>query len=203
MDFNKMPFNVFDVALLVILVLGILRGRKHGMSEELMSLIKWLAIVIGCAFVYLPAGTWLAQASPFSLLASFMMVYITVALLILGAFALVKHRLGDKLVGSDIFGRSEYYLGMVSGLVRFSCILLTCLAVLNARSFTPQEVRAMEAFQNDVYGKNYFPTWHTAQAVVFENSISGAWIKENLSFFLIKPTQPEDKSYHQKEAVLP
>ena len=203
MNLNKLPFNVFDLALLVILVLGILRGRKHGMSEEMMSLIKWLAVVICCALVYEPAGTWLAQTSPFSLLASFMMVYITLALVILGLFALVKHRLGDKLVGSDIFGRSEYYLGMVSGLVRFAYILLACLAVLNARYFSPQEVRAMEDFQNDVYGKNYFPTWHSAQAVVFENSVSGSWIKENLGFFLIKSTKPEDKSFHQKEAVLP
>jgi membrane protein required for colicin V production len=203
MDLNKMPFNVFDIALLVILVLGILRGRKHGMSEEMMSLIKWLAIVIGCALVYEPAGTWLAQSSPFSLLASFMMVYITLALFILGVFALIKHRLGDKLVGSDIFGRSEYYLGMVSGFVRFACILLACLAVLNARYFSPQEVRAMEDFQNDVYGKNYFPTWHSAQAAVFENSVSGSWIKEHLGFFLIKSTKPEDKSFHQKDAVLP
>jgi len=196
-------FNVFDVVLPIVLILGILRGRKHGMSEELMSLIKWLAIVIGCAYVYEPAGTWLAQTSPFSLLASFMMVYITLGLVILGIFGLVKHRLGDKLVGSDIFGRSEYYLGMVSGLVRFACILMACLAVLNARYFSPQEVRAMEDFQNDVYGKNYFPTWHSAQAVVFENSVSGSWIKEHLGFFLIKPTKPEDKSYHQKDAVLP
>jgi hypothetical protein len=132
-----------------------------------------------------------------------MMVYITAALVILGLFALVKHRLGGKLIGSDIFGRSEYYLGMASGLVRFACILLAVLAVLNARYFSPQEVRAMEAFQNDVYGKEYFPTWHTAQAVVFENSLSGPWIKDNLGFLLIKPTRPEDKEFHQKDVALP
>lgn len=200
---NHLPVNMFDVVLLVILVLGIMRGRKHGMSEELMSLLKWLAIVIGCGMLYEPAGTWLAQSSPFSLLASFIMVYITGALIILGLFALVKHRLGGKLIGSDIFGRSEYYLGMGSGLVRFACILLAFLAVLNSRYFSPQEVRAMEAFQDDVYGKNYFPTWHTAQAVVFENSLSGPWIKDHLGFLLIKPTKPEDKQYHQKDLALP
>jgi len=200
---NKLPVNLFDVVLLVVLVLGILRGRKHGMSEELMSLLKWLAVLISCAFLYEPAGAWLANSSPFSLLASFLIVYITVALLILGLFALVKHRLGGKLIGSDIFGRSEYYLGMGSGMVRFACILLVVLAVLNARYFSPQEVRAMEAFQDDVYGKNYFPTWHSAQAVVFENSLSGPWIKDNLSFLLIRPTKPEDKTYHQKDYTLP
>src|SRR5262245_56308133 len=100
MDLNKLPVNVFDVTLLVVLFLGILRGRKHGMSEELMSLIKWLTVLIGCAFIYQPAGAWLAESSPFSLLASFLIVYITVALFILGLFALVKHRLGGKLIGS-------------------------------------------------------------------------------------------------------
>jgi hypothetical protein len=39
--------------------------------------------------------------------------------------------------------------------------------------------------------------------VVFEKSVAGSWIKEHLSFLLITPTQPEDKSLHQKEANLP
>ena len=203
MSLDKLPINVFDFSLLVILTLGLLRGRKHGMSEELTGLVKWLAIVIGCALVYEPAGQWFASSSPFSLLASFMMVYITVALLILGLFALAKHRIGGKLVGSDIFGRAEYYLGMGSGVVRVSCVLIAFLALLNARYFSPLEVRAMEKYQDDLYGSNYFPTWHTAQAVVFEKSLAGPWIRDHLSFLLIKPTEPEDKQFHQKEANLP
>jgi len=200
---NKLSVNMFDVGLLIVLVMGLFSGRKHGMSEELMSLLKWLAVLLGCGFLYEPLGSWLAQSSPFSLLSSFLMVYITIALAILGLFALVKHRLGGKLIGSDIFGRSEYYLGMGGGLVRFACIVLVFLAVLNARYFSPQEVRAMEAFQDDVYGKNYFPTWHTAQNVVFETSFSGSWIKDNLGFLLIKPTQPEDKQFHQRDFKMP
>ncbi len=200
---SKLAVNMFDVTLLVVLVLGLFRGRKHGMSEELMSLLKWLAVVLTCAFLYQPLGEWLAQSSPFSLLSSFIIVYVTLALVILGAFALVKHRLGGKLIGSDIFGRSEYYLGMGSGLIRFACILLACMAVLNARYFTPEEVHAAEAFQNDVYGKNYFPTWHTAQAVVFEKSVSGSWIRDHLGFLLIKPTKPENKQYHQRDFGMP
>ena len=203
MALDKMPINAFDCIVLATLFIGLLRGRKHGMSEELMGLFKWLAVVIGCALVYEPAGQWFAQSSPFSLLASFLIVYIAGALFILSLFAFCRHRLGGKLVGSDIFGRAEYYLGMGSGVVRLSCMLLAVLAVLNARYFSPMEVRAMEQFQNDVYGSNYFPTWHTAQAVVFERSLSGPWIRDHLGFLLIKPTQPEDKQYHQKEANLP
>jgi uncharacterized membrane protein required for colicin V production len=203
LSLDKLPINVFDFVVLATLLIGLLRGRKHGMSEELMGLLKWLAVVAGCAFVYEPAGEWFAKSSPFSLLASFLMVYIAAAMLILGFFALFKHQIGGKLLGSDIFGRAEYYLGMGSGVVRLSCMLLAFLALLNARYFSPMEVRAMEKFQDDLYGSNYFPTWHTAQAVVFEKSISGPWIREHLSFLLIKPTQPEDKQFHQKEANLP
>jgi len=203
MSLDQLPVNLFDVALLVVLILGILQGRKNGMSQELMSLIKWLVLVAVCAVIYQPVGERLAAGSPFSLLASFLMVYMAAALVILALFALVKHSLGGKLIGSDIFGRSEYYLGMGSGLVRFGCILLAFLALLNARYFSPAEVRAMENFQNDVYGSNFFPTWHTAQEVVFEKSVSGPIIRQYLGFLLIQPTAAEDKQLHQKEAVLP
>jgi uncharacterized membrane protein required for colicin V production len=203
MELDKLPINVFDLVVLATVVIGLMRGRRHGMSEELMGLVKWLAVVIGCALVYEPAGQWFAQSSPFSLLASFLLVYISGAVLILSLFGLCKYRFGGKLLGSDIFGRAEYYLGMGSGVVRLSCMLLAFLALLNARYFSPIEVRAMEKFQDDVYGSNYFPTWHTAQAVVFEKSLSGPWIRDHLGYLLIKPTQPEDKEFHQKEANLP
>ena len=46
-----------------------------------------------------------------------------------------------------------------------------------------------------------FPfTWHTAQEIVFEKSISGPVIKQYFGFFLIKPTLPEDTTFHQREA---
>jgi uncharacterized membrane protein required for colicin V production len=203
MGLDKLPINVFDCVVLATLVVGLMRGRKHGMSEELMGLVKWLAVVIGCALVYEPAGQWFANSSPFSLLASFLMVYICGALLILSFFAVCKYRLGGKLIGSDIFGRAEYYLGMGSGVVRLSCMLLAFLALLNSRYFSPMEVRAMEAFQNDVYGSNFFPTLHSIQSVVFERSLLGPWIKENLAFLLIKPTAPDNKPFKQKEFQMP
>ena len=203
MSLSQLPLNLFDVVLLAVLTVGVLSGRRHGMSEELVNLLKWLAVLFGCALLYQPVGTWLAGSSPFSLLYSFIFVYAGFALLILALFGLFKHQFGGKLVGSDIFGRSEYYLGMGSGLVRCGCILLVGLAILNARNFSREEVLAMQRFQDDVYGSNYFPTWHTAQEIVFEKSIAGSWIKEHMGFFLIRPTRPESKEYHQKDVELP
>src|SRR5436190_5131720 len=204
MSLDQLPVNVFDLSLVAILAMGVVRGRKHGMSQELMLLLKWLLIVFCCAAIYEPVGSLFSQSTGlFGLLASYLMVYILAALLIAGLFSLIKHSVGGKLLGSDVFGRSEYYLGLVSGLVRFSCILLTAMALLNARYYSPGEVHAMEKFQDDVYGSNYFPTLHSMQAVVFERSLTGSWIRNNLDFLLIKPTEPDRTQFKQKEVKLP
>jgi uncharacterized membrane protein required for colicin V production len=203
MNLKDLPFNWFDLALVGVLLAGIVRGRKHGMSVELLFMVKWVCVLIGCSYLYEPLGKKLADASPFSLLASYIIVYISVGLVILGFFGLIKHSVGGKLLGSDVFGRAEYYLGMGSGMVRFACVLMAALSLMNSRYFSPAEVRAMEHFQDDVYGSNFFPTWHTAQASIFERSLAGPWIKQNLSFLLIQPTKPEDKRYRQQEAKLP
>jgi uncharacterized membrane protein required for colicin V production len=204
MSLDQLPINFFDALLIVVLVAGIARGRKHGMSEELMSLLTWLAVLFGCALVYQPGGELIGQfTSMFSRLTCYLIAYVVGALLVFLLFAGIKRGLGGKLLGSDIFGRSEYYLGMGSGLVRFSCILLTALALLNARYFSPTEVRAMEARDIDIYGSDFFPGLHSMQATVFEKSLTGPWIKENLGFLLIQPTEPENKELHQKEFVFP
>ena len=204
MSLDQLPINFFDAVLIAVLLAGIAQGRKHGMSEELLSMIQWLIILFGCAVIYEPLGQIIGQfTNMFGRLSCYLVAYVGGALLVLLVFTAIKRSIGGKLLGSDIFGRSEYYLGMVSGVVRFSCILLAGLALLNARYFSPIEVRAMEHFQDDVYGSNFFPTLHSLQATVFDKSLTGPWIKENLGFLLIKPTEPEKTEYHQKDAVMP
>jgi len=198
---NSLPFNGFDLAMVVILIVGIYRGRKQGMSVELLPLLTWLTIIFVCALAYEPIGSFfLGTTSLFSTLSCYLLAYTGAALVVVAVFAGLKRGLGGKLLGSDLFGRAEYYLGMGSGLIRFACILIVGLAVLNARYYSAEEVRAEERFQNDVYGSHFFPTLHGVQSAVFEHSLTGPWIKDNLGFFLIKPTQPQDTSLHQKEA---
>jgi len=200
MNIDGLPFNAFDVFLVVILVAGVFKGRKQGMSAELLSLLKWLTILFVCALAYEPLGSLFGQTTTvFSKISCYVMAYAGSALVVVALFVAVNRSLGGKLIGSDIFGRAEYYLGMGSGLIRFACILLTALALLNAPYYSAQEVKAEERFQNDVYGSNYFPTFHTIQSIVFEKSFTGPWIKENLAFLLIKPTETEKKELHQKE----
>jgi len=201
MSFDQLPFNGFDVVLVAILAAGVYYGRRKGMSGELLGMAKWLAIIFGCAALYMPIGAYFADGSSlFSTLSCYLLAYVGLALVILLIFAGISRGLGGKLLGSDAFGGAEYYLGIGAGVVRCACILLAGLALLNARYFSPTEVKAMEKFQDDVYGSNFFPTLHSFQAYVFERSFMGPLIKENLGFVLIKPTEPQVKELHQKEA---
>ena len=36
----------FDLVALAVLVVGLFRGRKRGMSEELLDVFQWLLIVV-------------------------------------------------------------------------------------------------------------------------------------------------------------
>jgi uncharacterized membrane protein required for colicin V production len=197
------PVNWFDLALVIVLIIGIQRGRKRGMSEELLSVLQWLAIIVGCSLAYQEVGKFMAGATVFSLLFSYLVSYVTIALLIGVVFIVIRRVFGGKLLGSDLFGSSEYYLGMVAGAVRFACILIFCLALLNARLFSAEEIRADEAFQKDVYGSEFFPKLYSAQAGVFQRSFFGPFIQENLGFLLIKPTPPEVKRFQQKDVEFP
>ena len=203
MSLDSLPVNAFDLLVAAVLIAGILGGRKRGMSEELLSLLQWLAVVVGCSRLYDPVGRFVAEYNPFGLLYSFMLVYFFGAVVILVVVGVLRRGIGGKLVGSDIFGRAEYYLGMGSGLVRYSCILLAALALLNARYFTPAETKASENFQKDEFGSTFFPTWHSVQQTVFERSLAGPWIKQNLGGLLITPTVEDQKQLRPKEPDLP
>lgn len=200
-----LPFNWFDVLVFVVLIVGIQRGRKHGLSEELLGTLKWMAIAVICAIAYGPIGTIVAQGSiiNISLLSGYLMAYLVVGLALFAGFTMLKSALGGKLIGSDTFGGSEFYLGMAAGMVRFACILIAALALVNARYYNPAEIRAAQKYQNDVYGSNFFPAFYEVQAQVFEKSLSGPFIRNHLGFLLIKPTAPEVKEFQQKEFAAP
>lgn len=186
-----MPINLFDCFLVAFLIIGLLRGRKHGLSEELLRMLKWLILMFGCALVYRPLGMLFLSTGIFGSSSAFTLAYLGAALVILLVFSRLARNAASKLEGSDAFGRAEYYLGMGSGFVRYGCILIVGLALLNARAFTPAELRAMEKYQQDAYGSEVFPTLRNLQELVFEQSLSGSLIKNCLGFLLIDSTSTD------------
>jgi hypothetical protein len=204
MSLDHLPFNWFDVAIFVVLIIGVNFGRKRGLSVELLAALKWLVIVFGCAVAYAPiAGFIITSSSIFSALTANLVAYLAAGLVIAALFTFLNKSVGGKLLGSDVFGRGEFYLGMVAGAVRWICILFAALALLNARYYSPAEVKAQLKYQNDVYGSNFFPGLHDIQSQVFEQSFTGPWIKKQLDWLLIKPAAPEQKQLARRELNLP
>ena len=61
MQAGKLIVGWVDLLVVVLLVVGVLRGRKRGMSEELLDVIKWSLIVLVAGLLYEPGGRWLAN----------------------------------------------------------------------------------------------------------------------------------------------
>ena len=197
----NLPFNWFDIAIVLLLGLGVQRGRKHGMSEELMLLLKWLAIIIVGGLGYSVVGDVLSDNSVFTHLSAYLMAYTVIALGITVVFLVIKKASHGKLVGSDLFGSGEYYLGMIAGLVRYTCMIIFALALLNAPLYTKAEIDADLRFQNDVYGSDIFPKLYTVQSDIFEKSLIGPHIHEQLGFLLIKSTPREHKELRREREI--
>ncbi len=190
MNTANLPFNWFDIVALILLLVGVRSGRKHGMSQEVMFMLTWVAIVLLCGIAYEPLGLWLASTVGLGKLLAYVLGYALVAALVALVFVFLKRVIGERLKGSDAFGKAEYYLAMPAGMLRFACIILVFLALLNARLYHTYEVKAMTKFQDDNYGSQFFPTLQSVQSDVLEKSFVGSQAKQHLSFLLIKPTAP-------------
>jgi uncharacterized membrane protein required for colicin V production len=196
---DKLSFHWFDLIVVGVLIVGILRGRKNGMSVEFMLLLQWLTTIIGASFGYKPIGQLIAQMTGISRLWSYVISYITCMILVSIVFALIRRSTGGKLVGTDTFGTGEYYLGMTAGAVRFACMTLVFMALLNAKLYTPQQLEADEKFQARWFEGIRFPTVGTTQHAVFKKSFIGQAMREYAGFLLIESCSPQALQFHQKE----
>jgi uncharacterized membrane protein required for colicin V production len=193
MNLGDLNFNWFDLAVLIVISIGILRGRSRGMSEELLDVFKWLVIVFLGGMAYRPAGAFLVGYTHVSPTAAYVAVYAFVIVMVRLCFNWFKRLVGEKLVGSDVFGRGEYYLGMIAGAVRFACYLVVGMALLHATPVTAEQLAAQARMQQDNFGDISFPTLGSMQQTVFAGSASGRFTKKYLAHELIVST-PGEKS---------
>lgn len=191
---KELNLSIFDGFFIAFLVVGILRGRKRGISEELLDVIQWIGVIIGAALAYPGIGGLLIGYAKFPPLLGNVSAYIIAAAAIVFLFKNLKRGVGEKLMQGDAFGRMEFYLGMVAGLVRFFCIALFALAILHAKYSTPEERQRIAKLQQDNFGSISFPTLDELQYSVFYKSASGNLIRTNLSGLLIQPALPAGPS---------
>ncbi|HYE31978.1 MAG TPA: CvpA family protein [Methylomirabilota bacterium] len=182
-----MQLNWFDLLAIAVVVVGILRGKKRGMSEELLDVLQWLLVVVVGAMLYKPVGNFIATHGRIGYLAGHMIGYAMWLVVFVLLFALLKRAVGEKLVHSDAFGALEYYLGMIAGAFRYACILLFAMALLHAVYISPAERERQAVIQKESFGSVSFPTIASLQHTVFSESAVGKFVEAKFGAQLIDP----------------
>jgi uncharacterized membrane protein required for colicin V production len=191
---SSLAFNTFDLFALIWLVIGLFRGRKLGMSQELLPMFKWISIVVVAGLFYAPVAVSVHQntGSFFSKLGANLTAYCLISLLIMLVFVWIKKAIGEKLTGSDLFGSYEYYLGMVGGFIRFACMLIVLMALMCSRIYTKAENDAYEAEQKKQLDNSFIPSYGQIQYQVLTLSFTGKLVRQNLPMLMIKSVTADD-----------
>jgi uncharacterized membrane protein required for colicin V production len=211
---GKAPFNWFDVLLAIILGIGFWRGRKRGMSREFLPVLMWLVLVLAAGLGYALLGDLLLQQGiPQKVFgkefnartAAYMTSYISIAVVVMLLFLIPRNYFKKKLEGSNAFGAGEYYLGIAAGMIRWFCMTLVVLALLNAPFYTSADIAADKAYKNRWYGGgmkeysgDFIPSVYELQTLVFKESLIGPVINSCLGIVLIHSTPSGD----QKPSVI-
>jgi uncharacterized membrane protein required for colicin V production len=184
----------FDLILAVILLIGVVIGRKRGMSEELLDVIAWICAVVACGFLYRPISNAFLSFASVPIIMADIVSYLLILAGVLFLFKMVKRAVGEKLVEGDAFGRFEYYLGMTAGAIRFFCITMVFLAILNAKYISPAQRAETAKMQQENFGTISFPTIASLQHGIFARSYSGKFIAKELKPLLIRPVAATSSS---------
>lgn len=203
---QNLSFSWFDVAFVIILGLGFWRGRKRGMSREALPTAMWLMAVIVAGFANGPLGEMLNHTGQVgkifgsgfnSRTMSMVICYLAICMVVFFIHSLLKKRFKEKLSGSNTFGSNEYYFGMIAGVIRYVCITLFFLALLNAPFYSSAAIAADKVWKNRWFGggeKNFsgdfFPSVYDIQSDVFKKSFAGKAIKTGLDPLLIQSAAP-------------
>ncbi len=205
----KLGVNYVDLFVVAWLIVGIFVGRKRGMAQELLPCLQWICIMVLAGLFYSYIAGFLHQNANLGLLLANLVSYILIGLAVNFAYLSIKKAIGEKLTGSDVFGRGEYYLGMLAGMIQFACIAVCVLAVMNSRVYSKEEIDTAEKIRAKWAEGIHFPTYPKFQRDVLFESLTGRTVKDNMSNFLIASTtggggssKPKDTPAKRQEREL-
>ena len=208
---DNLPFNWFDVVLVAVLVFGMFRGRKNGMTKEFLPMLHWLATVLVCGLAYEIVGQLVSNWSGWTELTCYLLGYLCLLFLIFLVFHYLKKVMQPRLTGSNIFGSGEYYMGMASGMIRYACMLFIALALLNAPYYTAAEIKKEKDYAHQTYGAgekdfsgSFFLAFHPSQIqeAVFQKAFTGKYIKQFANVMLINTESAKKESAKSDKSSL-
>ena len=182
--------NFFDAIVLVMLIIGMVRGKVRGISQELFDVCKWLLFIVVTPLCYKFLGDFVAKNTPIPLVIDYVGCYLFIVVVVHSIFNMIKDKMGEKIFKSDLFGRGEYPLGMLAGAVRYAAMTLVFLAVMNAfvMDYAQVEIKK-KAHEKDLGEGMAFPTKEGMHQGIFINSMTGKFVKGKLENLLIKETE--------------
>lgn len=183
-------FIWFDIILILTAAVGFFVGKKRGMSGELVEMCQWVCIVAGAGMGYGLVRDQMLNYTDFGRLTCSILSYLICALIVKLIFQGIRKVVGEKLVEGDFFGRGEYILGAIAGVVRFICILFFLVSLLQAKMITSAEREELAKTQEDSFGTINFPTLGQMQHDIEERSFFGRkYIYVYLKDLLIEPSR--------------
>lgn len=183
-----LELGLFDVLLVLTVILGFWRGKVRGISEELLDMLQWVVLVVAAGFLYSYVGDLLGKIG-LPLLAANIAGYVLIAAVVFTVFSFIRESVGTKLVDSDFAGSWEYRLGGVAGVVRYFCIYVAVLSLLNSRHFDEAAVAAERKYQEKEIGIVLVPTWGMAQRMALYDNLAGPYFRNYLSYVLMHPVR--------------
>lgn len=189
----NIPLNWFDAVFIIVIGLGFMDGKKNGLSGEHIPLAKWILIGLAGGVMGDLLGSLLQMTLSLSNYWSRMIGAFVWIGIIWSVFAFLNSKGISQLKDSDWFGRAEYPLGVVAGVFKLFCILLTVLSLLNGRLYTAQQIQAQREAQIKELGSAIFPTVGMINGAVFKSSYVGPYLKSWFSWAMITASPPPPK----------
>jgi len=177
---KNLSFTWFDILILGVLALGFIIGRKRGMSGELVDLLMALIMVVVPALFYKDISKLCTEHLRLALPWANLTAYGALQMVIMIIFGIIKSKMGNKVVGADLFGRAEYVLGTLAGVARFACYVLVLFSLIHSSRVSKEEAIAAAKEQEKIYGSSFFPSMSQIQVTIVHDSLVGRFIRNRL-----------------------
>src|SRR5471030_961576 len=95
---NGLSFGWFDLVFVAVLAFGLFRGRRNGLSRELIPLLQWAALVVVCGLGYPTVAQLLTQHLGWGRTIADVSGYLALAMVILIFFGFLKRLFTERMV---------------------------------------------------------------------------------------------------------
>lgn len=161
----------FDPVFLLVLALGVWRGRLNGAAREHFAAGQWLFVAVVGGVMSRALGGLMVKWLGVTFFAAGIFGYVVGGGIVLIVAAVLRTYHADEMLDTAFFGKAEPAAGGVFGALKFFCLLTIALAFVHARKVAdPADPR----------------TFHeTLHVQIFDRSLAGAALEKAGAFMLI------------------